>query len=189
MDFYVTDFEPRTSDTENNIRHVWLKASAAVVMLYKVFWVFYPVSFFFLSLLRGLRPWRWDRQVIPKRWSHTKKRRPVTTQKILSNITTTAEAFNYIFWYHNIYKICFFLISVLEGLEGCSPATPSPLRAPLIRALSGVWNSGADKAHLNPAEPGATKYTILKRVARSFWLHSVLLRKASILHNLYEIWQ
>jgi hypothetical protein len=45
-----------------------------------------------------LRPWRWDKQVIPKRWSYTytKNCRRATTQKIFSNITTTAEAFNYI---------------------------------------------------------------------------------------------
>jgi hypothetical protein len=35
-----------------------------------------------------LRPWRWDRQVVPKR-------RRVKTQKILYDITTTAEAFSH----------------------------------------------------------------------------------------------
>jgi hypothetical protein len=47
-----------------------------------------------------LRPWRWDKQVIQKRWSYIKKWRRVRTQNMLSNITTTAEAFNYTSWYY-----------------------------------------------------------------------------------------
>jgi hypothetical protein len=33
-----------------------------------------------------LRPWRWDKEVILKRWSYTKNWRWATTQKILSNM-------------------------------------------------------------------------------------------------------
>jgi hypothetical protein len=43
-----------------------------------------------------LRPWRWDKKVFPKCWLYTKNWCRATTQKLLSNITTTADAFNYI---------------------------------------------------------------------------------------------
>jgi hypothetical protein len=32
------------------------------------------------------RPWRWDKQVFPKRWLHTKNWRRATTQKLLSKM-------------------------------------------------------------------------------------------------------
>jgi hypothetical protein len=43
-----------------------------------------------------LKPWRWDKQVFPKRCLYTKNWRWATTQKLLSNITIMAEAFSYI---------------------------------------------------------------------------------------------
>jgi hypothetical protein len=49
-----------------------------------------------LGLPFYLRHWRWDKQVIPKRWSYTKNWRRAITQKILSNISTKAEASKYV---------------------------------------------------------------------------------------------
>jgi hypothetical protein len=43
-----------------------------------------------------LRLWRWDKLVFPKRWLYTKNWCRATIQKLLSNITTMAKAFNYI---------------------------------------------------------------------------------------------
>jgi hypothetical protein len=79
-------------------------------MLLEIFWVVPRRHFLVhdqrfgitcLSHLQALRPRRRDKQVIPKRWSYTKNWRRVTTQKISSNITTTAEAFNYIVCFTN----------------------------------------------------------------------------------------
>jgi hypothetical protein len=69
------------------------------VMLYKVFWVFTRRRFLvrnkrfgttFLSHLQGLKvnqePGQCDRQVVPKRWFLTKKRRRVKTQNTLYRI-------------------------------------------------------------------------------------------------------
>jgi hypothetical protein len=36
------------------------------------------------SLRSYLRPWRWDKQVFPKRWLYTKTWRRAKTQKLLS---------------------------------------------------------------------------------------------------------